>query len=68
MALWKEKLPNWGLKWREKVGITVPGLVDERENCAEKVRGESFGEPKRPRPDFREREKGIVVVGEVEGA
>ena len=50
------------------MGITVPGLVDERENCAEKVRGESFGEPKRPSPDFRAREKGIVVVGEVEGA
>lgn len=50
------------------MGITVPGLVDERENCAEKTRGESFGEPNRPRPDFREREKGIVEAGEVEGA
>lgn len=33
-----------------------------------KTRGESLGEPKRPRPDFREIEKGIVVVGDVEGA
>lgn len=51
------------------MGITVPGLVDEREKFAENVRGESFGEPKSPRPDFIEREKGIVeVVGEGEGA
>lgn len=68
MALYKEKLPNWGLKWRANVGIIVPGLTDEREKWAEKIRGESLGEPKRPRPDFREREKGIVMAEEAEGA
>lgn len=41
-------------------------FVGEREKLAEKTRGESCGEPKRPRPDLREREKGedtVVVVG-----
>lgn len=50
------------------MGIIVPGLTDEREKWAEKIRGESLGEPKRPRPDFREREKGIVMAEEAEGA
>lgn len=47
------------------MGIGV--LVWEREKSAEKMRGEFCGEPKRPRPDLRVREKGVgdvVVVGE----
>lgn len=60
----REKLPSWGLKRREKVG-----LREEKEKWAVKTRGERRGEPKRPRPDFREREKGgereaAVEVGE----
>lgn len=42
-------------------------FVGEREKLAEKTRGELCAEPKRPRPDLREREKGVdavVVVGE----
>lgn len=34
------------------------GFVWEREKWAVKTRGEWFGEPKRPKPDLREREKG----------
>jgi hypothetical protein len=51
------------LEWRENVGMGV--LVGKEEKCAKKMRGELCGEPKRPRPDLREREKGVdaVVVG-----
>jgi hypothetical protein len=61
--LLREKSPNCGLKWRENVGMEV--FVGEKEKLAEKTRGELCGEPKRPRPDLREREKGVdaVVVG-----
>lgn len=59
MDFLSEKLPNWGLMWREKVGF-----VWEREKRAVKTRGEFFGEPKRPRPDLREREKGEGAVEE----
>lgn len=54
----KEKLPNWGVKRREKVGFG-----EENEKWAANIRGEWFGEPKRPRPDFRERERGGERVG-----
>lgn len=37
-------------------------FIGEREKLAEKTRGELWGEPKRPRPDFREREKGGEAV------
>lgn len=57
-VLWREKWPSWGLKWREKVGIMELGAELEREKLAEKTRGESRGEPNRPNPDLREREKG----------
>lgn len=45
------------------------GLGEEKEKWAVKTRGERRGEPKRPRPDFRESEKGgereaAVEVGE----
>jgi len=58
-VLWREKWPNWGLNWREKKGVGV----GEREKLAEKTRGEWAGEPNRPRPDLREREKGWEAVG-----
>jgi hypothetical protein len=49
------------LKWRENVGMVV--VVGEKEKWAEKTRGELCGEPKMPRPDLREREKGVDAVG-----
>ena len=41
-------------------------FAGEREKLAEKTRGELCGEPNRPRPDLRERDKGedtVEVVG-----
>lgn len=64
MVFCRKKFPNWGLNWREKVGFEV-----EKENWAVKTRGELIGEPKRPRPDLRDRENGlddVKVVGEYE--
>ena len=53
MVFLSEKFPNWGLKWSEKVGF-----VEEKKKWALKTRGDWFAEPKRPRPDLRERENG----------
>lgn len=63
--LWREKWPNWGLKWREKVGTGA--YEGDKENLAENTRGERWGEPEIPKPDLREREKGRVVVWEAVG-
>lgn len=53
----REKSPNWGLIWREKLGLGF----EKRLKWAEIMRGELCGEPKRPTPDLREREKGVVA-------
>lgn len=60
--MWSEKWPSCGLNWREKEGKIKLELELDREKLAEKTRGESCGEPKRPKPDLREREKGEMAV------
>lgn len=46
--------------------MKLVGFVEEREKWAEKIRGESWGEPNKPIPDFKEKEKGAVLVLVVE--
>lgn len=69
MVLRREKSPNWGLIWREKVGLGL-GFWGWMVKWAEMTRGELVGEPKRLTPDLRVRERGddvdlvVVVVGQ----
>lgn len=46
--------------------MKLVGFVEEREKRAEKIRGELWGEPNKPRPDFKEKEKGVMLVLVVE--
>ena len=62
VLLLSEKWPNCGLNWRDKEGKIKLELELESERLAEKTRGELCGEPKRPNPDLRERERGEMAV------
>lgn len=62
MVFRREKEPICGLNVIEKVGLGWLGLEGLNEKLAFITRGELLGEPKRPVPDLRVRERGGVVA------